>query len=208
MCEHGGDGVRGALDGEGAVRANEAHLLLAEREALGGQTDEQLALGEPGLVGDEAGRAVGALVDAVEPDADLTVQVVEALEARATDKILFKEKEEALDLTLSIGVRRAAQEGLEAGVAGVAEELRVPNDLARLTDRAEHDGRHAVEDDARGDALEVLEAQREPLDERCEALVQEEAHVRLPRRGEQDRQRVDDAQRPTEHDAIRRPICL
>jgi hypothetical protein len=89
--QRGGDRVERALDGEGAVGADDADLLLAEREALDGQADEELALGQPGLVGDEARGAVLALVDAIEPDADLAVQVVEALEACPADEILFQE---------------------------------------------------------------------------------------------------------------------
>ncbi len=61
-AERSGDGVALGADGDGGVVVDLADGFLEDREASVGESDEEVALGEPGLLGDEPGRAVDATV--------------------------------------------------------------------------------------------------------------------------------------------------
>ena len=99
-AERSGDGVALGADGDGGVVVDLADGFLEDREAGVGESDEEVALGEPGLLGDEPGRAVDATVgDLGGPDLDAVVEILELEKTEPRTKS-FSRKSKILSVVL------------------------------------------------------------------------------------------------------------
>jgi len=177
----GGDGVEAGLEGDQAVFADPAQVLVGDQIRLLGQSQQR---GPVGLGTDRDDLSIGALhlgpADQ-QPSLEPTIELSDRVELSARDDVIADDADLSFDAALARGPVGRQHIDAEPVVLGERRRFRVQRDRETGCDMAADHGLGAVIDDAARDTTEVREPPPVTVPERGQVHARGKTRERVPR---------------------------